>query len=86
MLKYERDVEENQRRVMDMKEHFKNVQSEFVNIQGLLSSKQKELQSEKHLKQLSDREAGKIKVEIEKLLSEESELQNKVFFLTVSLH
>jgi hypothetical protein len=60
-----------------MREHLKNVKNEYLSTQGLNNSKTKEVSTENHLKQLADREDGRIKVDIEKLKREAAELAAK---------
>jgi hypothetical protein len=61
-----------------MKDHLKNVKIEYQNTQQLNVSRHKEVETERHLKQLADREYGKSRVEIDKLKKEINELKERV--------
>lgn len=61
-----------------MKDHLKNVRIEYQNTQQLNVSRHKEVETERHLKQLADRESGKSRVEIDKLKKETNELKERV--------
>ena len=45
----------------------KSVQMELVHTQSLVDVKNKEIESEEHLKQVAERQSGRLKNEIEKL-------------------
>ena len=60
-------VKESQDRVVVMKEHLRNVVLEIAHTQKLLESKTKEVSTEEHLKQLAEREVGRIRQEMRRL-------------------
>lgn len=61
------DCSELQERVSVLSEHLKNVQSEVLSAQQLLTAKQAQAEEEKHLQQICEREHGKIVSELNKL-------------------
>jgi chromosome segregation ATPase len=54
-------------RIRVMEEHLKNVKQEVVHTEKVLESRRKELNSEDHLKQLAEREIGRIRQELKEL-------------------
>lgn len=77
------DHEERQRA---MSEHVKSVEQEFRHSQQLLDAKKRELRTEKHMQQLAERDAGRIRTEIgrcdgnkEDIQSQISTVQNEIF-------
>ncbi len=69
---------ENSERVDIMEEHLRNVSSEFLHTQQLLDAKQREIQSEDHLRQLASREAGRVRAEVSKLRTDYEDIQDKL--------
>ncbi|KDO30390.1 hypothetical protein SPRG_05101 [Saprolegnia parasitica CBS 223.65] len=61
-----------------MDEHLKNVKQELINTQSLHNSKLKEISTEEHLRQVSDREAGRVKQELKKLDVAYNDVENKL--------
>jgi hypothetical protein len=72
----EQQANEFKDRITVMHEHLLNVQQELVHTQQLLDSKQREIETEVHLKQLSEREAGKIAQEVVQTEKEMLEVQD----------
>lgn len=79
-------VDEDEDRQKAMQDHVKSVEQEFRHAEQLLASKSKELHSEEHMKQLSERDAGRIRAEIartagkkEELLGQLTAVQNEIF-------
>eukprot|EP00798_Chlamydomonas_sp_ICE-L_P017611 gene17611-23944_t len=68
---------ENGDRINIMSEHLSNVQQELKYTQGRVEAKGKEINTETHLKALTEREAGRLKKDINKMTSERGELQEK---------
>eukprot|EP00945_MAST-04E_sp_MAST-4E-sp1_P001922 g1922.t1 len=62
-----REAEENEERVKIMSEHLKHVKQELLHTQSLVEAKSKECKTEEHLKALSEREVGGIRIAINKL-------------------
>ena len=61
------EIEEHQERLKILDEHLKSVQMELVHTQSLVDVKNKEIESEEHLKQVAERQSGRLRNEIEKL-------------------
>mmetsp|Transcript_5315 Transcript_5315/g.17662 ORF Transcript_5315/g.17662 Transcript_5315/m.17662 type:complete len:868 (+) Transcript_5315:644-3247(+) len=61
-----------------MSEHLKNVRQELVYTQSRVDSKNKEIETEDHLKQLVEREAGRLRGDVFKLEKEQAELLEKM--------
>jgi chromosome segregation ATPase len=73
-------------RLKVMNEHFKNVQMEVSHTNSLLDAKRSEIQTEKHLKQLTSRALGRstvesrqIKEDIEKTQERLNNVQNQIY-------
>ncbi|KAG2493473.1 hypothetical protein HYH03_008290 [Edaphochlamys debaryana] len=74
----ERALDANMDRLHIMDEHLKNVQQELKYTQTRVESKNKEIESEKHLNSMADREASRIKKDMGKMAAERKELADKV--------
>lgn len=72
------EISENKSRVEIMTEHLKNVKQELLNTQELHNAKQKEVASEGHMKQLSEREIGRIAQEMRRFDAECTDLETKL--------
>lgn len=72
------DVKDTKDRMAVMVEHLKNVQQELVNTQQLTDAKSKEVETEDHLKQLAQREAGRLLQDIAKQERQAFELQDRL--------
>ncbi|KAK3698535.1 hypothetical protein QZH41_014464 [Actinostola sp. cb2023] len=70
-------VEEHKDRIYAMSEHFKNVQQELHHTQNILNARKKEIETEKHFRQVSEREEGRLKNEIRRLNNEINDLKEK---------
>ncbi|CAE7876649.1 CCDC39, partial [Symbiodinium sp. KB8] len=69
-----------------MQEHLKNVKAEIEHTQGLVDAKGKEIETEDHLKQLSDREIGRIRQELKKLDIEAEDVQDQMNIVQNNIH
>ncbi|TMW62794.1 hypothetical protein Poli38472_005412 [Pythium oligandrum] len=72
------EITENSSRVEIMSEHLKNVKQELLHTQELHTAKQKEVLSEEHMKQLAEREIGRVAQEMRRMDAECNELENKL--------
>jgi chromosome segregation ATPase len=72
------EVKDTKDRMAVMVEHLNNVQQELVNTQQLTDAKSKEVETEDHLKQLGDREKGRVLQEISKLERKAFDLQDRL--------
>jgi flagellar capping protein FliD len=72
------DIEEHQERLKIMKEHLKSVQMELVHTQSLVDAKDKEIETEEHMKQITERQSGRLKNEIEKLDNRIADQQDRL--------
>lgn len=61
-----------------LKEHLKNVRSELINTQQLIDDKNKEIETEDHLKQLNERQIGRLRGGLRKLEEKEIEKQERL--------
>ncbi|EGR30111.1 hypothetical protein IMG5_141810 [Ichthyophthirius multifiliis] len=78
--------EEKSERTKVLKEHLKNVQYELLNTKALIDTKNKEIETEDHIKQITERQIGRIQSEmviLEKRTIEQQEklndFQNQIF-------
>eukprot|EP00195_Chlamydomonas_chlamydogama_P009299 CAMPEP_0202915398 /NCGR_PEP_ID=MMETSP1392-20130828/65575_1 /ASSEMBLY_ACC=CAM_ASM_000868 /TAXON_ID=225041 /ORGANISM="Chlamydomonas chlamydogama, Strain SAG 11-48b" /LENGTH=937 /DNA_ID=CAMNT_0049607407 /DNA_START=168 /DNA_END=2981 /DNA_ORIENTATION=- len=69
---------ENSDRINIMSEHLSNVQQELKYTQSRVEAKGKEIETETHLKALTEREMGRLKKDVSKLIEERDQLQDKV--------
>lgn len=72
------EIQESASRVEIMAEHLKNVKQELLHTQELHTAKEKELDSEEHMKQLAEREIGRVAQEMRRLDSECNDLEAKL--------
>ena len=61
-----------------MAEHLKSVQMELVHTQSLVDAKNKEIETEEHMKQITERQSGRLKNEIEKLDNRIADQQDRL--------
>ena len=61
------EIEEHQERLKILEDHLKSVKMELVHTQSLVDAKNKEIETEEHLKQITERQSGRLRNEIEKL-------------------
>lgn len=74
----EAEFEETKDRKQIMEEHLKSVQSEISYSQARVTAKRKEIQSETHLRALSEREIARYDADIRVLKKERTDLLDKV--------
>ena len=61
-----------------MAEHLKSVQMELIHTQSLVDAKNKEIETEEHMKQITERQSGRLKNEIEKLDNRIADQQDRL--------
>jgi len=71
-------IEDVSERKKVLNEHLKNVRSELLNTQQLIDDKNKEIETEDHLKQLNERQIGRLKGGLRKLEEKEVEKQERL--------
>ena len=83
------EIKEKRARVEAMSEHMKNVQQELTITQNLVAARLKEVESEDHLRMLSEREQGRINlqvkrknVDIEEIKERQNTHENNMFRYT----
>jgi len=86
LQKSQKDVQETVDRIGIMAEHLKNVRQEHVHTQALLDAKAREIATEEHLRKLSERNLGRLQLqlrtvskEIDQAQDESNSLQNELF-------
>ncbi|CAG9320801.1 unnamed protein product [Blepharisma stoltei] len=78
VYRFTEEIEEINERVKILTDHFKNVQEELVHTQTLVDTEVKEIESEDHLKQLSERQIGRLYSDLQKLEQEAAEQQDRL--------
>lgn len=59
-------IDEKSERVKVLEEHLKNVKSELLNTQALIDEKNRQIETEDHLKQITERQNGRIDEDLKK--------------------
>lgn len=76
--RFTEEVEEISERKKILNEHFKNVQEELVHTQVLVTTEKKETDSEEHLKQLAERQIGRIYSELQRIELQAGDFQDRL--------
>lgn len=71
-------AEDNQSRTEAIIQHMKNIRSESLHTQGLYDAKNRQIETEEHLKQLAEREAGRLKLDMKRMGNEVSVISDHV--------
>ncbi|KAI9007353.1 coiled-coil domain-containing 39-like protein [Gaertneriomyces semiglobifer] len=79
-------LDDNVLRTDSMVAHMKNVQQELSHTQALSDAKVRQIQSEDHFKQLAEREAGRLAVEIRRMDKEIAELSDHITVLQNNIY
>ncbi|CAD8119319.1 unnamed protein product [Paramecium sonneborni] len=88
-IKYKRNIirdinskiEEKSDKLKVLSEHLKNIQQELLHTQALIDTKNKEIETEDHLKQITERQIGRLQNEMtkqQKIMIEQQERLNDV--------
>lgn len=72
------ETEDNASRTAAIRSHTKNVLQELSHSQALNSAKSRHIKTESHLKQLAEREAGKLNVEIRRIAGRVDEITDQL--------
>ena len=64
---YKIKIDDSKERVGILNEHHKNVHEELQQNEKLVDAKNKEIETEDHMKQMAEREAGRIMADAKKL-------------------
>jgi chromosome segregation ATPase len=86
LARAERNATEHKDRIGVMDLHIKHVRQELQHTQSLLTSKTKEVETEDHLKQLSEREIGRVRGDLRKLDDEATGIQDRLSAAQTDLH
>ena len=70
--------EEKSDRMKVLKEHYKNVNNELLNTQQLIDGKNKEIETEDHMKQMAERQIGRLESELKKFDKQNIEEQERL--------
>lgn len=81
-----RQLEDITARIEVMQGHLKNVQQELMNSQNLYDARTREIETEIHMRQISEREMGRMRSDIEQVKVKEDELKDKVCFPSSNLY
>ena len=76
--RFSEEIEEISERVKILSDHFKNVQDELVHTQVLVTTETKEIESEDHLKQLAERQIGRIYSELQRIELQAGDFQDRL--------
>ncbi|KAI8902852.1 hypothetical protein BC833DRAFT_571828 [Globomyces pollinis-pini] len=79
-------VEDNKARADSIAAHMKNVHSETTHTQALYDAKNRQIQTEEHFKQLSEREDGRLKLEMKRMGNEVSAISDQLNILQTSIY
>ena len=72
------EKEDHEEQVKVLTDHFKNVKEEYKQTQEQVNNKNKEIESEDHMKQLEERQAGKFISDLQKLDVKVGEMQDRL--------
>ncbi|KAJ3260491.1 Coiled-coil domain-containing protein 39 [Boothiomyces macroporosus] len=79
-------VEDNQSRTEAIIQHMKNIRSESLHTQGLYDAKNRQIETEEHLKQLAEREAGRLKLDMKRMGNEVSVISDHLNILQTNIY
>lgn len=76
--KVQKEYQQDFERHKILREHLKNVEQELLHTQSLIDAKNKETQSENHMKQVTERQAGRLEAEMKKMERQSVEFQERL--------
>ncbi|KAL5476034.1 hypothetical protein EMCRGX_G025936 [Ephydatia muelleri] len=65
-------------RIQALSDHLKNVQQELQHTQALHEAKRKDVELEQHMRQIAEREEGRLRDELKKIETEESDIKERI--------
>ncbi|KAL9963526.1 hypothetical protein ACROYT_G027041 [Oculina patagonica] len=74
---YKEQLDEHSDRIYAMSEHLRNVQQELQHTQDLLNARKREIETENHMKQIAEREEGRLNNEIRRISNEIKDMTEK---------
>ncbi|KAK2573594.1 Coiled-coil domain-containing protein 39 [Acropora cervicornis] len=77
IVAHKEQLDEHSDRIYAMSEHLRNVQQELQHTQELLNARKREIDTENHMKQIAEREEGRLNNEIKKINNEIKDLTEK---------
>ncbi|XP_038050649.1 coiled-coil domain-containing protein 39-like [Patiria miniata] len=77
VVRYQAELSEHEDRVFAMSEHMKNVQQELNQTQALNRARGRELETEKHMMLVAQRECGRLKQEIQRLENDLADIKER---------
>lgn len=77
IVAHKEQLDEHSDRIYAMSEHLRNVQQELQHTQELLNARKREIDTENHMKQIAEREEGRLNNEIKKINIEIKDLTEK---------
>ncbi|CAI2383185.1 unnamed protein product [Moneuplotes crassus] len=72
------EIEEHNERLKILEEHLRSVKQELIHTQALVDSKNQAIETEEHMKQIAERQAGRLKNELSKLDQRVADQQDRL--------
>jgi chromosome segregation ATPase len=72
------EIEEHNERLKILQEHLRSVKQELIHTQALVDGKNAEIETEEHMKQIAERQAGRLKNELSKLEQRIADQQDRL--------
>lgn len=72
------EIEEHNERLKILQEHLRSVKQELIHTQALVDGKNAEIETEEHMKQIAERQAGRLKNELNKLEQRIADQQDRL--------
>ncbi|KAL6624305.1 hypothetical protein U3516DRAFT_584930 [Neocallimastix sp. 'constans'] len=72
------NIEDNETRINAMLIHMKNIKQELLHTQSVCEARNRNIETEDHLKQLAERQSGRLKIEIKNIESKISDLSDEL--------
>lgn len=72
------EIEEHNERLKILQEHLRSVKQELIHTQALVDGKNAEIETEEHMKQISERQSGRLKNELTKLEQRIADQQDRL--------